>query len=141
VAYNYHDSAIRDERVSLGTDHCDSDGQVFELGSIFRDGLLYDPREDDALLDSTKTIIIFAVDEAHRFHLGFDGLRGQPSTVKHETLFHNANVLAAGELIVRQGIIVDVNDHPAAMARMGNSTPSEDSRGPFSRQQPSQRLV
>lgn len=117
--YNYHDTAIRDERLRRGTDHCDSDGQVYELGALVRAGRLYHPVEADSLLNSTKAAIIFAVDETHRFHLGFDGLRGQRSAVKHETLFHNANVRAAGELMVRDGIIVDINDHSGSYGTYG----------------------
>ncbi len=119
--YHYHDTAIRDERVRRGTDHCDSDGQVFELSSLVRRRLLYDPRDTNALLHSSAqtSAIIFAVDYTHRFHLGFDGRRGQASAVKHETLFHNANVLAAGELHVSDGIIEDINDHSGSYGTYG----------------------
>ena len=117
--YNYHDTAIRKERVRLGTDHCDSDGPVFELDALLRDGLLWDPRHPEVLLESERSTIIFAIGDAHRFRIGFDGMRGHPSAVKHETLFHNANVLAAGELHVKSGVIVDLNDHSGSYRTYG----------------------
>jgi len=52
-------------------------------------------------------------------HIAFDGLRGQPGAVKHETLFHNGDVLAAGELEVRRGIIVGLNDHSGSYGTYG----------------------
>ena len=39
--------------------------------------------------------------------------------MKHETLFHNANVRAAGELEVVDGMIVNVNDHSGSYGTVG----------------------
>lgn len=57
-----------------------------------------------------KRVLIYAVDEEYRMQVGFDTQRGTPNAVKHETLFHNADVRAAGELGVVDGIIVEVGD-------------------------------
>ena len=42
--------------------------------------------------------------------VGFDSVRGMPDAVKHETLFHNADVRAAGEFEIENGVIVEVGD-------------------------------
>lgn len=51
--------------------------------------------------------------------VGFDGQRGSPDAVKHETLFHNEDVRAAGELDVRAGVISKVNDHSGSYGTYG----------------------
>jgi hypothetical protein len=125
--YNYHDTSIREERVARGTDHCASNGPVFELSTILSNRRLHDPRDPRKLLEqSSNTTIIFAVNTEHKLHLAFDGRRGESSAVKHETLFHNANVLAAGELEVREGTIVGLNDHSGSYGTYGklDSDPS-----------------
>jgi hypothetical protein len=55
-------------------------------------------------------IMIYAVDENFAIRVGFDSERGTPSSVKHETLFRNADVRAAGEIEVSEGVIVEVGD-------------------------------
>ena len=50
------------------------------------------------------------MDENCAIHVGFDGVRGTPDAVKHETLFHNADVRAASELEIEAGVVVEVGD-------------------------------
>jgi hypothetical protein len=52
-------------------------------------------------------------------NVSLDGYRGSDNAVKHETLFHNAAVLAAGELEVLDGIIVGINDHSGTYRTYG----------------------
>jgi hypothetical protein len=58
----------------------------------------------------SKRALIYAVDENFVIRVALDGVRGMPNAVKHETLFHNADVRAAGELEVVDGVIVEVGD-------------------------------
>jgi hypothetical protein len=58
-------------------------------------------------------MFIYAVNEGHRFRMAPDGGPRNPENtdaVKHETLFENAPVLAAGEVRVENGVIADIND-------------------------------
>src|ERR1041385_1336527 len=77
---------------------------------------------------TSAPVLIYAVDTKFSIHVGFDGIRGQSTAVKHETLFHNADVRAAGELEVFEGMIVTVNDHSGSYGTAGDSTPTADSR-------------
>lgn len=52
-------------------------------------------------------------------HVGYDGRRGEANAVKHETLFHNADVLAAGEIKVTNGVVVGLNDKSGSYRTMG----------------------
>jgi hypothetical protein len=104
------------ERRVRGQDHCGSNGPVFELGSLIIEGAIRDPADLSSALTAgvsvtrKKQSLIYAVDENFTIHVGFDGVRGQPDAVKHETLFHNADVRAAGELEIENGVIVEVGD-------------------------------
>jgi hypothetical protein len=58
-------------------------------------------------------MFIYAVNEDYEFRTAPDsGPRPEAplNAVKHETLFHNAHVRAAGEVQIQDGIIVDIND-------------------------------
>ncbi|MGH9419750.1 MAG: hypothetical protein ACRD3J_07250 [Thermoanaerobaculia bacterium] len=93
-------------------DHCGSNGPVFQLGSLIADGLIRNPNDRSRTLTAGASVgkLIYAVDQNFAIHVGFDGVRGTPGAVKHETLFHNADVRAAGELEVEAGVIVEVGD-------------------------------
>jgi hypothetical protein len=103
-------------RRAKGEDHCSSKGPVFELGSLLKGGLIRDPGDLATALTvgtsvrKTKVAFIYAVGENFAIHVGFDGVRGRADAVKHETLFHNADVRAAGELEIEAGVIVEVGD-------------------------------
>lgn len=108
-----YDRIKEEERRAKGEDHCQSDGEVFELGSLVVDGVIHDPRARTRLLEAGRRasrVLIFAVNADFQINVGFDGRRGSPHTVKHETLFQNAEVRAAGELEVKDGMIVEVTD-------------------------------
>jgi hypothetical protein len=53
---------------------------------------------------------IYAVSLSYNIHVAPDGHRPNKESVKHETLFHNEDVLAAGELWIDNGIVKDLND-------------------------------
>jgi hypothetical protein len=111
--YDRMKEASRRER---NEDHCSSKGSVFELGSLLVDGLIRDPTDPAKVLTigvsvgKRRQALIYAVDENFVIHVGLDGVRGNPDAVKHETLFHNADVRAAGELEIEAGVIVEVGD-------------------------------
>jgi hypothetical protein len=111
-----YDSLKEAERRAKGHDHCTSAGPVFNLRALVREGLIRHPANDSLALTAGKSVgkgaatLIYAVDENFEINIGFDGVRGTHDAVKHETLFHNADVRAAGELEIEAGVIVEVGD-------------------------------
>jgi len=114
--YVYHGSSIQKARVKSGTDHCGSEGTVYRLQDLLSSAVIIDPRNGSKPLTAGRNsrppapVLIYAVDRNLELHVAFDGIRGNADAVKHETLFHNADVEAAGEMQVRRGIIFAVND-------------------------------
>ena len=79
-----------------------------------------DPRNPGVLLDnSAGPKIIYAVSTGLQVHIAFDGVRGTADAVKHETLFQNANVEAAGEVSFVMGRISAINDHSGSYGTFG----------------------
>jgi hypothetical protein len=78
------------------------------------------PNLSGELLDNSKgPKIIYAVSEELVVHIAFDGVRGLAGAVKHETLFHNANVAAAGEVSFVMGRVAKINDHSGSYCTFG----------------------
>ena len=123
--YSYHESSIRTDRVARGMDHCASEGAVWNLTDLVVDSLVRDPFDRSQGLTtagSTRSavrVLIYAVDAEFRIRVGFDGTRGVPDAVKHETLFHNADVEAAGEMEIERGVITAVNDFSGSYRTVG----------------------
>jgi hypothetical protein len=119
--YIYHDTAVRLERERKGHDHCGSTGSVFDLATLVNaHGEAVHPDRPEVLLDnSAGPKIIYAVSIELVVHIAFDGIRGAANAVKHETLFHNANVAAAGEVSFVMGRISDINDHSGSYGTFG----------------------
>lgn len=119
--YVYQDTPVRHEREQKGLDHCASKGSVFDLTSLVSSrGNVLDPRNPGELLDnSAGPKIIYAVSARLVVHIAFDGVRGQANAVKHETLFHNANVAAAGEVLFVMGRVSGINDHSGSYGTYG----------------------
>jgi hypothetical protein len=69
---------------------------------------------------------IFAVSEGQEIHVAADSERALPNAVKHETLFHNADVLAAGEICIRDGVIFALNDHSGSYGTVGELETNSD---------------
>lgn len=123
--FSYENSIVRQERLARGTDHCGSKGTVYSLKELLTDGLIMDPTDVDRPLTTAGTspsagsVLIYAVDANFNIRVSFDGIRGSADAVKHETLFHNVDVRAAGELSVRGGIIIAVNDRSGSYRTAG----------------------
>jgi hypothetical protein len=119
--YIYHDTAVRLERERKGLDHCASKGSVFKLSTLVNtEGKVVDPRHPGELLDnSAGPKIIYAISAELVVHIAFDGVRGAADAVKHETLFHNANVEAAGEVSFLMGRVSGINDHSGSYRTFG----------------------
>lgn len=119
--YIYHDTPVRVEREESGNDHCASKGSVFNLAALVNsEGNAVDPRHSGELLDnSSGRKIIYAVSMDFVVHIAFDGVRGTVDAVKHETLFHNANVAAAGEVSFLMGRVSGINDHSGSYGTFG----------------------
>jgi hypothetical protein len=112
VLFDYHNSSIRTRRLENGTDHCASGGKRFALHDLM-EGLRQPANSvaDQLVADGGRHKYIYAVSEDQQVNVAVDGIRGTPDAVKHESLFRNAPVLAAGELIITQGVVTHVNDH------------------------------
>ncbi len=124
--YEYHGSSQHKERLEQSRCRCASTGTVYKLTECIEDGIILDPRKKTRPL-STATIrknrtetdpvgsgygktFIFAVDKNLDVHVAPDSDRDESNSVKHETLFHNEHVLAAGEICIVEGKIVALND-------------------------------
>ena len=69
------------------------------------------PLANRYLEPSDEPVFIFAVDRHYRVRIAVDGDRpGDANAVKHETLFHNASVRAAGEIEITNGLVTNIND-------------------------------
>jgi hypothetical protein len=119
--YFYQDTPVRIERERKGRDHCASKGSVFDLASLVSSGgEAVHPTNPGVLLDnSAGPRIIYAVSTDLVVHIAFDGIRGAADAVKHETLFQNANVEAAGEVSFVMGRVSDINDHSGSYRTFG----------------------
>ena|SRR5882757_10804772 len=119
--YIYQDTPVQHEREQKGLDHCASKGSVFDLASLVNSrGNAVDPRHPGELLNNyAGPRIIYAVSTALVVHIAFDGVRGAVDAVKHETLFHNANVAAAGEVSFVMGWVSSINDHSGSYGTFG----------------------
>ena len=65
---------------------------------------------------------IFAVNLDYRLRIATDGGSRQSDNrnlVKHETLFHNADVRAAGEIEFREGVVVGLNSESGSYNQLG----------------------
>jgi hypothetical protein len=124
--FRYEGSLIQTERLRIGKDHCASEGLVYHLRDLVRAGFIRDPSDLSTALTAGRSlgtenrVMIYAVGENFDVHVGFDSERGTTNAVKHETLFHNAEVHAAGELEVLDGIIVEINDISGSYGTRGH---------------------
>lgn len=117
--YDYHNTDTRAERLAKGCDHCDSAGPIYELGRLVRRDRVRDPEFESDLTTIHGRQLIYAVSSDLRVHVGFDGTRGTPDAVKHETLFHNDPVEAAGEIQLEDGVVVGINDRSGSYGTTG----------------------
>jgi hypothetical protein len=128
--YVYHGSSLQKERVKHEIDHCGSEGPVYPLADLIvlrgRRMVVLDPENRRKALtaignlDARNRVLIYAVNAELELRVALDGRRGAPGAVKHETLFHNGDVLAAGEMGVLRGIIVEVNDRSGSYGTHGD---------------------
>jgi hypothetical protein len=123
--YRYHGSTEHEKRLVAGRCRCESQGEVHNLPALLREGRINDPHQMENTLSTPEVrrsrsepdpgggygkTFIFAVSEDFEIHIAPDSDRALEGAVKHETLFHNADVLAAGEICIRDGIIAGLND-------------------------------
>jgi hypothetical protein len=122
--YSYHDTPERQQRLAKGTDHCRSAGEVYEISELIDEGRIRDPDEPTKLLTAqrdmgSERLFIYAVDSGFEMHIGVDGKREQRNAVKHETLFSNADIRAAGEVDFSRGVISMLNDASGSYGTRG----------------------
>jgi hypothetical protein len=116
--HHYHGTEEHQRRLERSTCRCGSTGVVYNLAELVVEGRVRHPADRSSTLttgpiglpDKTN-VYIYAVGLDYRIHVAPDGDRSQPNAVKHETLFHNDPVLAAGEVWITEGEVVAVNDH------------------------------
>lgn len=135
--YNYHESDLNSGRLKKGICRCGSDekGKVFSLNGLVQGGVILSPPEMEAPLTTPKVksasdpnpagagygkTFIFAISEKHEIRIARDSDRNEPDAVKHETLFHNADVLAAGEIAIDAGVVTGLNDHSGTYVTHGH---------------------
>lgn len=104
---------------------------MFDLRNLVRSGVVVDPYNACVPLDSQPTVpdtaeeayrpgrYIFAISEAHEVRIALDCDRDYPNAVKHETLFHNADVLAAGEIEFERGVASKISDSSGSYGTRG----------------------
>ncbi len=125
--YQYQGSDLQKERITKGVCRCGSQGDVYNLAALLRRDRIAAPKEMVTNLSTPKVpkargereppgsgagkTYIFAVGEDLEVHIALDSDRQDAGAVKHETLFHNADVLAAGEICIEDGVISALNDH------------------------------
>lgn len=125
--FDYHSSQTRTDRLRALTDRCRSAGRVLSLASLVVDGKVRDPSDTTQHMstpfldgdDRSIRVYIFAVGLTLEIRMAEDGDRAQPGSVKHETLFSNEPVLAAGEICIRAGVIEAVNDKSGSYGTYG----------------------
>jgi len=117
--YDYHDTEIRAERLAAGRDHCSTPGPVHDLAKLLSRERIADPEGSGDLTTTATRRLIYAVGRDLKIHVGFDGERGAMHAVKHETLFHNDPVQAAGEMRVIAGVVVEINDRSGSYGTTG----------------------
>lgn len=138
--YDYHNSPSRLEREGLGICRCASptDGRVYELTELIRDGVIMDPGLIDTPLTTQfapatrsesiglPTRYIYAISTSLEMRIAPDGTRTEHNAVKHESLFHNDVVLAAGELGFENGLLASLNDHSGSYETDGELEANSD---------------
>lgn len=130
--FYYHDSAENHRRLAAGICRCQSQDQdrVVDLRDLVQGNRLRSVHSPDELLDAPVVNgsddhlekpykFIFAISQDYEIRIAMDHLRTIDNAVKHETLFHNADVLAAGEISFRDGIVIDINDRSGSYGTLG----------------------
>jgi hypothetical protein len=101
--------------------------------TLLKDGVIRDPVQPSTALHTAKiqswrsaggppdegNLYIFAVSENYELNVAPDGDRKAANAVKHETLFHNEDVLAAGEIYIANGVVQDINDASGSYGTRG----------------------
>ena len=131
--YTYHGSTENQRRLEKDICRCATTpgSRVFTLSELVRDDKLIDPYDPTKILTSSPTvpidaeeayrpgIYIYAISTTREMRIALDCDRSHPNAVKHETLFHNEDVVVAGEIRFDEGMVVDVNDHSGSYGTRG----------------------
>lgn len=127
--YNYHDSEVRKDREVKETCRCQvaHNGRVLDAAKLNRlpDGRISNPSTPGQALTTpplgSDGVFIYAIDQDGNLRMASDGGKREfnRDAVKHETLFHNANVIASGELQFEAGTIIGINDASGSYGTRG----------------------
>ncbi|MEY2500622.1 MAG: hypothetical protein QOI07_956 [Verrucomicrobiota bacterium] len=140
--YTYQGSSEQQKRLAKDECRCGSQGIVHDLAALLREGRIVDPMQMEINLSTPdiRTLpddplppgggygktFIFAVDKDFEVHVAPDSERANAHAIKHETLFHNADVRAAGEICIQEGVIVNLNDHSGSYKTVGKLETDSD---------------
>ncbi len=133
--YEYHGSSEHEKRLATGRCRCASEGQVHDMKSLLKENRIMKPPDLEIPLSTPGVrrypsdpqphgagygaTYIFAVSAELEVHIAPDSERGLNDAVKHETLFRNEHVLAAGEISIQDGVITALNDHSGSYGTVG----------------------
>jgi hypothetical protein len=134
--YRYHGTKENTKRLAEGRCRCASEGRIHDLKELLTKGRILAPptlsmplstpqikklkSDPEPIGGGYEKTFIFAVNEQLEIHVAPDSDRCSQNAVKHETLFHNADVLAAGEICIQDGVIVNINDHSGSYDTIGD---------------------
>lgn len=128
--YRYHGSLEHQDRLRHGRDHCKTEGPVHDVATLVCNGLARSPGTTDLLTTpamNAEGIYIYAVGLSGEMRVAADGGdRSRPHAIKHETLYHNDDVMAAGEVVFRDGVVVDLNDKSGSYRTFGEMRVNPD---------------
>ena len=132
--YQYHGSLVHENRLKVGRCRCQSNGAIYDAKALLRNGLIFEPihlahplstpriptlSNPDTIVDEITQPFIYAISLDFEMHLAPDGNRPTAGSIKHETLFHNEHVLAAGEIWIQNGVVAGMNDFSGSYGTRG----------------------
>ncbi len=113
-AQTYRGTDEHSRRHAKGREHSGNSSLTHSLADLVRKRKVYLPGGTEPLtslsLDADRGKFIFALNREGVVRVGEDGIRGQASAVKHESLFSGDDVEVAGEIQFGRGVVSDVND-------------------------------
>lgn len=115
--YRYRDTSMEQEREIRKKNYCKSSGETYDLRqSVVGELVMSPPDKKDPLTSPALRLhgetYIFAVNMEYDLRFAQDGGDRTPSKsdlVKHETLLHNDDARAAGEIQFRSGVVIGIN--------------------------------
>ena len=133
IMFVYHDSEENKERLVDGRCRCATEHKerVFALCCLVKEGRIQDPYEKGKHLGELPTVpetateaykpgvYIYAVSATFEMRIALDCDRDLQNAIKHESLFKNADVIAAGEIRFSDGCVSYLDDKSGSYGTLG----------------------